>query len=148
MVELTPNQIERFMSKIIKTNSCWEWTAFKNRDGYGRFKLNGKMILSHRVSYELFKEDIPDGLTIDHLCRNRDCVNPDHLEVVTHEENVKRGDIGLWQKLKTHCPQGHEYTKENTSVHKNKRKCRKCDRIRAKIRYDKKTKLNVGDNCV
>ena len=86
--------MKRFTDKIeIDTDSeCWNWTAaiFKGL-GYGKFNFNGKTCYAHRVSYELHVGEIPSGLQIDHLCRNRKCVNPDHLEPVTHIENIRRG---------------------------------------------------------
>lgn len=128
--------IQRFMSKVIQSRNCWEWTGAKNWVGYGQFRFNKKFGLAHRFSYELFKEEIPDNLEIDHLCRNRLCVNPDHLEAVTHKINMNRGNGGkaCWkfQKSKTHCPHGHEYTKENTRIYKNKRFCRKCSVIKSR----------------
>lgn len=96
------------------------------------------MLSSHRFSYELLKDKIPKGLQIDHLCRNRKCVNSDHLETVTQRENSRRGNVGLFQRNITHCPQGHEYDEKNTVIVicKNgnyKRRCRTC----AKISYKK-----------
>jgi len=122
---MDPKDIQRFFSKVQKTNNCWNWIKNTDRDGYGYFSVKGKMFRSHRISYELFKELIPKGLTIDHLCRNRKCVNPEHLEVVSRGENVLRG-IGITakNKQKTHCPQGHEYNKKRTS--QGKRICKIC----------------------
>lgn len=122
------NTQQRFWSKVEKTDSCWNWLGSKV-DGYGKFWLNGKTIRVHRLSYEMIKGKIPNGLQIDHLCRNRRCVNPDHLETVTSQENTLRGDTIIRKnKEKTHCPQGHEYTKENTIIDKDKngRECRIC----------------------
>lgn len=116
---------ERFTSKFVPepNTGCWLWTAQASRDGYGKFKYDGGQ-LAHRFAYEVAKGPIPDGLRIDHLCRQRCCVNPDHLEAVTHRENVIRGLGGM---LKTHCPHGHEYTAENTQInHKGARVCRTC----------------------
>ena len=86
--------LERFFNKVNKTDTCWLWTSAKNIDGYGIFRINGKNILSHRLSYELYIGKIPEGLQIDHLCRVRDCVNPDHLDPVTQAENIRRGLSG------------------------------------------------------
>ena len=121
--------MDRFWSKAEKTDGCWLWTAATQKGGYGRFRLNGRLECAHRVSYELTKGDIPEGLQIDHLCRNASCVNPDHLEAVSQQENIKRGEAGLYLKERTHCPSGHEYSSENTYVDpKGHRFCRKCSR--------------------
>jgi len=120
---------ERFFAKVDKTDTCWNWTAYLNEDGYSKFRLNGKHRFGHRVAYEWFVVPIPDGLTIDHLCRNRKCVNPSHLEVVTHKENVLRGTAPSAQHaVKTHCPRGHEYNEENTffKTGSKGRGCRQC----------------------
>lgn len=121
--------LERFTSKYLinKETNCWEWNAYIGYKGYGRFGFNGRVDYAHRVSYMLFNGEIGDGLVIDHLCRNRSCVNPKHLEQVTSSENTARG-INLNQ-TKTHCPRGHEYTKENTYINKRgQRSCRECNR--------------------
>lgn len=133
--------VERFMNKVNKNgaNGCWDWMASKfTRTGYGQFKLFGKMRSAHRISYELIKGKIPDGLGLDHLCRNRACVNPDHLEPVTSFVNLMRGiSLSSLNAKKTHCKHGHEFTKENTYIGfpKNKfpcRQCRECVRVRAR----------------
>lgn len=119
---------ERFQSKFVPepNTGCWLWTANTSRDGYGKFSYKGGQ-LAHRFAYEVVKGPIPDGLRIDHLCRQRCCVNPDHLEAVTHRENCIRGLRGM---LTTHCPHGHEYTPENTTHNsKGGRVCRECKRI-------------------
>lgn len=133
---MNPKDIQRFFSKVQKTDNCWNWIAPTDEDGYGYFKMKGKQLRSHRVSYELFKELIPTGLTIDHLCRNRKCVNPDHLEVVTVKENVLRG-IGITakNKLKTHCPEGHPYNKKRNS--QGRRICKICHALTNRISFNK-----------
>ena len=72
---MTPKEIQRFFSKVKVVGSCWEWQASLTKGGYGQFELRNKMVRSHRFSYQLFKEDLNDLLDIDHLCRNRKCVN-------------------------------------------------------------------------
>ena len=83
---------ERFWSKVDRSGSCWEWLAAKHKEGYGALAMNGKMLRAHRVSYEWLVGEIPEGLVTDHLCRNPSCVNPAHLELVTNEENLRRGN--------------------------------------------------------
>lgn len=136
---MRPKDIQRFISKVKKTNNCWEWTGKKDRDGYGKFWAQKKHIRAHRFSHELFKGDIPEGMQLDHLCRNRACVNPEHLEVVTLQENIKRGltgKINHWRKQFTQCPYGHEYTQG-----KIQRICKTCknkanQKLRLKIKME------------
>lgn len=108
---------------------CLTWTAYK-LDGYGRFSVGGKIWYAHRVAYEALVGPIPQGLMIDHLCRNRSCVNVEHMEPVTNRVNILRGDtVTAANAAKTHCPQGHEYTPENTHLHGPNgtgRRCRTC----------------------
>lgn len=101
----------KFLEKIFKTDSCWRWSGSVDRNGYGRMSVGHVNRTAHRISYELFKGSIPEGLQIDHLCRVRDCVNPDHLEAVTGRMNTLRGySPSAIHARKTHCPRGHEYS--------------------------------------
>lgn len=106
---------------------CWEWIACIMNTGYGEFYHEGKKYLAHRFSYELFREPIPNGLVIDHLCRNRKCINPDHLEIVTLEENKRRGmSIPAINARKDKCKNGHEFTEDNTYHSCGRRRCKIC----------------------
>lgn len=120
---------ERFWERVDKNapNGCWVWVAGKIPAGYG--SLGG--VRAHRFAYELLVGPIPAGLELDHLCRNRACVNPAHLEPVTHHENILRGQSPAAKNAgKTHCVRGHEYSDENTYVQSDgSRRCRKCARI-------------------
>jgi hypothetical protein len=122
--------LERLMAKVEKAESgCWEWTAKKDARGYGQFKIDGKVRRAHQVSYELTIGPVPTGMEIDHLCRDRGCCNPEHLEAVPHEENMRRAAPFHPQRLKTHCPKGHPYDEENTYVKPSgSRACRACRR--------------------
>lgn len=124
----TSDPVKRFWSHVEKTDSCWNWTACIAKNGYGRFVFNTKHMLVHRISYELIHGKIPEGKQLDHLCRNRRCVNPVHLQPVPPKENVLRG-IGITAKNseKTHCKRGHELSGENLVIEKNgSRQCRLC----------------------
>jgi hypothetical protein len=136
-----------FWAKVevpIAAGGCWEWRGSIDENGYGRAWLPGvgKMSRAHRASWILHRGPIPAGLCIDHLCRNRSCVNPDHLEVVTLGENNRRGaGFSGRNAAKTHCKRGHEFTLENTRVDKlGRRRCRVCDRLLDRERRRRKYK--------
>jgi len=120
----------RFWAKVQYSPGCWEWTAHRDRGGYGKFGMDAVVSYAHRVAYGLLIGPIPEGLVLDHLCRNPPCVNPDHLEPVTIGENVRRGRARVRNAVKTNCPQGHEYTEENTYLYDRRRYCRACRRVR------------------
>ncbi|HVI41535.1 MAG TPA: HNH endonuclease signature motif containing protein [Anaerovoracaceae bacterium] len=112
--------------------TCWNWIANKNQRGCGRFCIkHGIFNMAYRFSYELFKGQIPKGLTIDHLCRNTSCVNPAHLEAVTIKENILRGfGHAAMNSRKTHCPRGHPLTQDNVYHSNGQRRCKTCHDLR------------------
>ena len=115
-----------FWRKVNRTDTCWLWTGYVNKEGYGEYAsaaLTTRLV--HRIAYALDKGYMPD-LSLDHLCRNRHCCNPDHLEPVESVVNTRRSNVGLNSANKTHCPHGHEYNEENTLVYQGKRVCREC----------------------
>lgn len=132
--------LTEFENRILKTDNCWIWLGNIAPIGYGRYFKNGKSFYVHRISYELFKKPIKKGYHIDHLCKNRKCVNPDHLEEVTLSENVKRGTAYDKKRNQTYCLRGHLFSKENTKINSQKaRICKKCQRIRQKSGLGKMT---------
>ena len=143
---------ERFWRKVKKSDNvlfgaaCWEWTASRFALGYGKFKFEGKNRLAHRFSYEHLVGPIPEGLTLDHLCRNRGCVNPKHLEPVTMKENLHRGQsIQAINARKAYCKRGHEFTPENTYYTIGGRNCRTCRREATRVwRLSKTTQRKVA----
>jgi len=124
--------LDRIAEKIdfFGEDGCWVWLAAKTWEGYGQVKHKGQMRLAHRVAYQVTVEEIPDGLVCDHLCRNTSCVNPDHIEIVTNQENTKRGDYTNRRRkmlASTHCCRGHEWSEKNTYVDARGYKiCRPC----------------------
>lgn len=125
---MTSEQAYRLLSRLIITPECWGWSGGFNKYGYAQISLNGTVAV-HRFMYETFKNPIPEGMQLDHLCRNRGCVNPGHLEIVTLKENVLRGKgITATNAQKTHCSRGHEFTQANTIHRPNgARTCRTCN---------------------
>lgn len=134
--ELNSKILTQFFQRIEITNHCWLWNGRKTNGGYGVFSFNNNVIRAHRFSYELFKNEIPVNLDLDHLCRNTKCVNPQHLEPVSKYENQKRSPITNMNK--THCPQGHEYSSDNLYVSpKGFRFCRICKNAHERLRRTK-----------
>lgn len=126
----------RFWAKVDKRSpdECWLWLAARSPLGYGRFQLGGGdgTINAYRFAYEDTVGPVHAGLELDHLCRNPPCVNPAHLEPVTHRENMRRA-------IRTHCPQGHLKTPETTWMHKDgSRTCKICDRERQRVAYQRR----------
>jgi hypothetical protein len=132
-----------FIDKIsqhteIDDNGCWNWGGSRSVYGYGVVWHNGKGVYAHRLSYLTFMGELSDRLVIDHLCRNRKCINPEHLEEVTDAENVARGihkGVGRPRPKAEYCKRGHEFTKENTYVYRNRQNCRECKKYLYHTRY-------------
>lgn len=154
--------LKRFIKYVkILNNDCWEWRGALDIDGYGIFRLYKKNHRAHRASYMLFNEiELLDSkMHMDHLCRYRSCVNPDHLELVTPRENTLRGldAKAAINARKTHCDKGHEFTKENTYCYVRKtpkrnsgkisgrpeRMCRCCQRNKKKARFEKARQARI-----
>ena len=129
---IAPRIFER--SVAIPFAGCWVWTAGVNSNGYGSMTVHGKPVGAHRASYMAFKGKVPNGLDIHHICDNRLCVNPDHLEAVTHSENIKAQKP---RKRKSECTNGHALTIDNVYEWNGNRSCRIC-RSGAWKRYKEK----------
>lgn len=116
---------ERFLrfAFIEDAAACWRWRGGLDKDGYGNFHNGIRYIRAHRYAYEELIEPIPEGLVTDHLCRVRNCVNPYHLELVTHRENIRRGNVGKRERSKKTCPRGHVF---DTITSEGKRRCSIC----------------------
>lgn len=128
----------RLLDRIVKEKGCWLWTGPLNADGYVEFRQDGRFWMGHRYFYTKRFGEIPVELEIDHLCRVRHCVNPEHLEAVTHTVNIRRGG----RSIATMCKNGHEYTQDSTRIDPKtqSRRCRVCERDNSR-RY-KERKLN------
>jgi len=154
MKTLTPTRVvgtpeERFWAKVDASGDCWEWTASKHKDGYGLFRphSNETMTRAHQFAWTTLVGPVPEGLELDHLCRNPACVNPDHLEPVTHRENMRRTSATtVWVKKaareRTHCPQNHEYSGDNVIMDGGYRKCRTCVNKRQNEYYQRRKMRN------
>lgn len=129
-------------SYTVQANGCWAWKGKVGRDGYGRFSIDSRWRMAHRVAYLLLAGRIPDGFEVDHLCHNADkdcaggtgcghrrCVNPAHLEAVSHRVNMHRTEYIGAKARQTHCKYDHEFTEANTGRDsRGNRRCRACDR--------------------
>lgn len=141
---IDPVLVERFEKYISPepNSGCWLWAGYVSEGGYGRFSPRNRMapLYAHRFSYELHKGQIPEGMDLDHLCRVRCCVNPDHLEPVTRKENIRRGLSGINNSSKTRCDNGHPFSPENIRTAKTQaggtvRVCRQCERRWGREKY-------------
>jgi hypothetical protein len=150
--------LERFEAKVNKNGPapeyrpdlgpCWLWTANIGDGGYGRIRIGTKgaggsrLVRAHRVAYQLFKGPIPDGLEPDHLCRVRHCVNPGHLEAVTHRVNTLRGEgMQAQNARKTHCSRGHELSGDNLVLDRQKKGARLCRTCRNQRQRDRRLRV-------
>lgn len=128
---------ERLWRRVDATGDCWTWTGYLAKTGYGQIADKpGPMAYTHRVAWESLVGPIPDGMQLDHLCRNRACVNPDHLEQVASAVNTLRGHGPSARAARRQtCAQGHPYSDENTYRHPKQRMCRVCRRERDRAYY-------------
>lgn len=135
-----PKLLRRFSAKVwVQGDGCWEWAAARINTGYGVINVGGRVLLAHRVSHELFIGPVPAGAEVRHSCDNPPCVNPQHLSLGSHADNMRdmaergRARGGDHHAAKTHCPQGHPYDEANTYLAPAKgranRQCRECKRV-------------------
>lgn len=133
--------LPHFLQKVPSrpAEGCWPWAGAMTRNGYGTFWVGAQCWRAHRYAFSVYRGPIPDGLVIDHLCRNRRCVNPEHLEAVTQSTNLARGDgLVSAQNARTHCPRGHALVPGNldlTQVKAGKRSCKRCKADAQRARY-------------
>ncbi len=137
---MTRTVIEVLLGNTAKSqDGCIVWTGMKNGYGYGVIDWQGRRLMVHRVIYEMARGPIPEGLQIDHLCRVRNCVNPNHMEPVAPKENVRRGIVGGFGTCRTHCPAGHLFSGGNLYMTPSGgRRCRICARIHSRRHRAKK----------
>ena len=143
-----PLTLDRLLAKVSRNaEGCWLWTGWINDNGYGEIISFGKKIRAHRAMYQLVVGLIPEELVLDHLCRVRHCVNPEHLEAVTHQQNILRGvGAAAINAKKTQCPQGHLLRGTNVLRRKKGRECRTCDINRKRAAYAKNRKKILAQN--
>lgn len=132
--------MERILTKVdVASSGCWEFTGARGSSGYGNVRVDDAVVSVHRVVYEHMVAPIPEGLQIDHLCRNRCCCNPDHLEPVTSRENTRRGHGPAGENARRdECSNGHAFDEQNTYVAGGRRACRQCTAERQRRYQDRK----------
>src|SRR5947209_8701603 len=145
--------VSAFLSKVLKTKYCWLWQGQINPFGYGQMRWHSVKVYAHRLAYVLYCGHVPVHMDIDHLCRNRSCVNPEHLEVVTRRTNLLRGIGKVPERAnQTHCKRGHPLSGNNLVIsHGRWRECRTCRDIgsknSARKRYALKRSKGVCYKC-
>lgn len=143
--------VDQIMQRVDKSGDCWLWTGYVNESGYGMYSTpavlgvtrNGR---AHCLVYELHRGEIPAGMVLDHLCRVRHCVNPDHLEPVTNQENIKRSPLAFRDK----CTSGHPYTEGSFYLDRGARVCKQCKRDRAATyaaKFDRANQVFTCEHC-
>lgn len=141
-----PPAVFRTIFALVKfpESGCWEWSGYRDKDGYGVVKVDGIRYRAHRVFYSHLVGVLNPALVIDHLCRNTSCVNPQHLEQVTGRVNVLRGIAPIADfARRTHCPKGHEYNSENTYTSKaGSRHCVTCSRENTRLWRARQAEMN------
>lgn len=134
-----PTGVPYLDSHIDMADDCWEWRGYVNPNGYGVARIGGHSRQAHRAVYATINGEVPDYLVLDHLCRNRRCVNPDHLEPVTSKTNILRGEgAAAVNARKTHCVNGHALSEENLVPGVTWRQCRVCARRYARVSAQKR----------
>jgi len=150
--QINRKDIRRFKDIVKHSWGCWIWQGYRNSGGYGSFSVKSKNIFAHRFSYIAFKGPIPEGMTIDHLCRKKSCVNPKHLEAVPQRENLLRSKKTQASKniSKTHCKRGHPLSLENVQLKNGHRICKECRKIYNRETYARlySKKAQDGEACL
>ncbi|GAP46906.1 HNH endonuclease signature motif containing protein [Streptomyces azureus] len=147
--QLTQPELDRLWPRVTQSESgCWIWTGRRFKAGYGAFDLNQKAMYAHRIMYMIFIGEIPQGAHLDHLCRVRECCNPQHLQAVTCHENIMRSPIApaAVNADKTHCKRGHPLSGDNLEVREDGgRRCRTCAITSARQRYATATNTPLNE---